>query len=68
MQHDYFSSFTRPIKNFIYDVAVPIVGAKIPYLLLLFFSLFLLLFRKTKDLTKVREARATQWHVLHDYF
>ena len=33
MQHDYFSSFTRPIKSLIYDVAVPVVDAKIPYLL-----------------------------------
>ena len=33
MQHDNFCSFTRPIKSLIYDVAVPVVDAKIPYLL-----------------------------------
>lgn len=48
MQHDYFSSFTRPIKSLIYDVAVPVVDTTIPYLLF-FHNVVVVAFQNDKE-------------------
>ena len=48
MQHDYFFSFTRPIKSLIYDVAVPVVDAKSPSLLF-FHDVVVVAFQNDKE-------------------